>query len=247
LSNCPSVRRLVLVCDQGRNTVPWWNLEIGQVVQSERQARRDWERSGLEQDWKKWQEAGKTKRKLIIQAKRQSFREAIHEAAEKGDRIWKLAKWGRTKAQKPSELPIMPTLVTEQGNIAHTILEKGEFLQARFYPTIEADLSDIEDFSFSRESFLRNSLEVSQEATKEEVESILRSRKPFKTPGIDGIPNGFLQAMGSKMAEAIAQLAMAGWELGHYLSSLRKHIQSHYRSQRNPNILTQGHGGQLPY
>ena len=94
----------------------------------ERQARRDWERSGLEQDWKNWQEAGKTKRKLIIQAKRQSFREAIHEAAEKGDGIWKLAKWGCTKAQKPNELPIMPTLVMEQGNTASTIMEKAGFL-----------------------------------------------------------------------------------------------------------------------
>ena len=48
----------------------------------------------------------------------------------------------------------MPTLVIEQGGIAHIILEKVEFLKARFYPTIEADLSDIEDLSFSRESFL---------------------------------------------------------------------------------------------
>ena len=48
----------------------------------------------------------------------------------------------------------MPTLVTEQGDIAQTIPEKVEFLRARFYPTIEADLSDIEDLSFSRESFL---------------------------------------------------------------------------------------------
>jgi hypothetical protein len=55
-----------------------------------------------------------------------------------------LAKWGRTKAQKPNELPIIPTLVIEQGNTTSTIMEKAEFLQARFYPTIEADLADIE-------------------------------------------------------------------------------------------------------
>jgi hypothetical protein len=195
---------------------PWWSLEIGQAVHQERQARRRWERSRLEQDWESWQEAGKTKRKLIIQAKRRSFREAIHEVAEKGGGMWKLAKWGRTKAQRPNELPIMPTLVTEQGNIAHTIAEKAEFLRARFYPTMEADLTDINDFSFSRESFPPDSIEVSQEATKEEVESTLKSRKPFKAPGIDGIPNGFLQAMGSRMAEAIAKLATACWKQGHY-------------------------------
>ena len=48
------------------------------------------------------------------------------------------------------------------------------------------------------------------------MESILKSRKPFKAPGIDGIPNGFLRAMGPRMAIAIAGLAIACWALGHY-------------------------------
>jgi hypothetical protein len=47
----------------------------------------------------------------------------------------------------------MPTLVIEQGDTTYTISEKAEFLRARFYPTIEADLTDIEDVSFSQESF----------------------------------------------------------------------------------------------
>ena len=103
----------------------------------------------------------------------------------------------------------MPTLVTELGNTTSTIIEKAEFLQARFYPIIEADFTNIENLSFSRESFSPNQIKISQEATREEVESILKSRKPFKAPGIDGIPNGLLQAMGTKMAEAIARLAIA--------------------------------------
>jgi len=43
----------------------------------------------------------------------------------------------------------MPTLVTEQSNTTSTIIEKAEFLQARFYPTIEADLTNIKDLLFS--------------------------------------------------------------------------------------------------
>jgi hypothetical protein len=196
--------------------IPWWNVEVGQAVQFESRARRGRERLGLEQDWKEWQEAGKTKRKLLIQAKKQSFREAIYEVAENGDGIWKLAKWGHTKAWKPNELPIMPTLVTGQGNTASTIMKKVEFLWAKFYPTIEVDLADIEDFSLSRESFPLNSIEADWKATREEAELILKSRKPFKASGIDGIPNGLLQAMETRMAEAIARLASACRELGHY-------------------------------
>jgi hypothetical protein len=49
------------------------------------------------------------------------------------------------------------------------------------------DLTNIEDLSFSRESFLLNSIEVDWRAIREEVESILKSRKPFKALGIDSI------------------------------------------------------------
>ena len=103
----------------------------------------------------------------------------------------------------------MPTLINERGDIACTILEKAEFLRTRFYPTMEVDLSDIEDPSFTRESLPPNSIEVKKEVGKEEAELALKSRKPFKALGLDGIPNGFLQAMGPKMVEAIAKLAMA--------------------------------------
>jgi len=102
----------------------------------------------------------------------------------------------------------MPALVT-QSTIAHTITEKAEVLRARFYPNVEADLSDIQDTSFSRESFLLESIQINQEATREEVEAILKRRKPFTAPGKDGIPNGFLKAMGPRLAEAIATLATA--------------------------------------
>ena len=53
------------------------------------------------------------------------------------------------------------------------------------------DLTNIKDFSFLRESFLLNSIEVDWRAIREEVELILKSKKPFKALGIDGIPNGF--------------------------------------------------------
>jgi hypothetical protein len=110
----------------------------------------------------------------------------------------------------------MPALVTPQGNVVHTIQEKAEALQPRFYPTVEADLSDIKETIFKDNSFSPNLIQISQEATKEDVESILRTTKAFRAPGIDGITNRFLQAMGSKLAEAVAMLATACWKIGYY-------------------------------
>ena len=146
----------------------------------------------MEQNWKHWQKAGKAKRKLIRYTIRRSFCTAIYEAAKEHNGIWKLAKWRYTKAQDPNELPIMPALVTPQGNVAHTIQEKAEALQARFYPTVEADLSDIKETIFKDDSFSPNLIQISQEATKEDVESILRTTKTFRALGIDGITNRFL-------------------------------------------------------
>ena len=51
----------------------------------------------------------------------------------------------------------MPALVT-QGTTAHTITEKAEVLRARFYPNVEANLSNIQDTSFTKESFLLESI-----------------------------------------------------------------------------------------
>jgi hypothetical protein len=195
--------------------VPWWSIETEHAVFLERQRRRQWTSTGLVQDQEAWQEAGKSKRRTIARAKRRSFRKAVHEAGESNG-IWKLSKWARTKAQSPNELPIMPTLVTPQGNAAETIQDKAEALRARFFPKANADLSDIEETSFQEGSFPLDPFEISRKVEREEVEAILKSRKPLRAPGLDGIPNGFLKAMGPKMADAIALLATACWELGHY-------------------------------
>jgi hypothetical protein len=161
-------------------------------VKLERSARRRWRNSGDNTHREEWQEAGREKRKCITQAKRKQFREAIAEVAESNN-IWKLAKWGHTKAHLP-ELPIMPDLTTPTST-AYTIQEKAEALKQRFYPNIEADLSDIRDTSLSNESFPHNIIEIDHAATKEEVIKVLKRLRPFKALGRDGIPNGLLKAM----------------------------------------------------
>ena len=108
----------------------------------------------------------------------------------------------------------MPALHTAQG-LAYSIPEKAEALKARFYPTTEVDLSNIYDILFQDSSF-QDSLEVPKLAISEKVNSLLRARKPYKAPGNDCIPNGFLRAMGPKLKEAVARLANACWALGHF-------------------------------
>ena len=70
----------------------------------------------------------------------------MHDAAESGAGIWKLAKWGRT-SQGPAVLPVMPPLKTTTG-VATTLVEKVEALRAKFYPIVQADLSNIYNTTF---------------------------------------------------------------------------------------------------
>ena len=72
------------------------------------------------------------------------------------------------------------------------------------------------------------------------MESTLKSRKPFKAPGIDGIPNGFLQAMGTRIVEAIARLALACWELGHYPQQFKEARTITLRKLEKPRYLDLG-------
>ena len=83
------------------------------------------------------------------------------------------------------------------------IPEKAEVLKARFYPIIEADLSNILDTSFQENTF-QNSLEIPIIVIANEVNSLLKVCKLYKTPGNDRIPNGFLRAIGPKLVEAVA-------------------------------------------
>ena len=72
------------------------------------------------------------------------------------------------------------------------------------------------------------------------MESILKSRKQFKAPGIDGILNGFLQAMGTKIAEAIARLASAYWKLSHYPQQFKEACTITLRKAEKPKYSNLG-------
>jgi hypothetical protein len=67
----------------------------------------------------------------------------------------------------------MPPLTTPQG-LAVTVTEKALALCQRFYPQTEADLSDIEDLSFTPDTF-HNPLESEARATEAEVRAALYS------------------------------------------------------------------------
>lgn len=124
---------------------------------------------------------------------------------------------------------MVPTLRTEQGP-ATTLKTKAEAFKARFYPSVEADLSDIPDrlespvdpgasqshlLELTPDSFVR-SVNISDSTNAEEVSQTLHRRPEHNTSGPDFISNGFLKAMGLSLAQTIAVITNASWALGHF-------------------------------
>src|SRR5450432_2317485 len=98
----------------------------------------------------------------------------------------------------------MPTLATHQ-RTAYTVQEKTELLYKQFYPTIEADLSDISDVTFVDLIGVRP-LQLECKATIEEVEQAIHRQRASKALGKDRLLANFLKAIGRLMVKAITSL-----------------------------------------
>ena len=101
-----------------------------------------------------------------------------------------------------------------QGSRLDTARDKARALGERFYPELEADLDDIPDKEYQEE--YSSTLVISQLVTREDVQAIVRKVKPDKCPGVDEIPNRFLQSMGEPLVKALQALLTAVIRVNYY-------------------------------
>ena len=191
---------------QSSYAVPWWNPDIQSKVKEERRLRRQVQRRQASPA--QLEQAIKLKKKAVREGKQHTFRRQVHDMAS-SSKFWKLAKWGKTKANTTPDLPLVPDLETQEG-LAKTFEEKTKAFSEQFFP----DALVPEPTPANSQPILK--LQVSQEVTSEEVEHILNKKKPFTTGGRDKLPNGFLRALGPKFHQAIATLTTTCWKLGYF-------------------------------
>jgi Reverse transcriptase (RNA-dependent DNA polymerase)/Endonuclease-reverse transcriptase len=181
----------------------WWTSEINQLIVEERQARRRGDPNDTLKD------ISRRKKKAIKKAKRADWRQAVHNAKDSKRGIWGLARWGKERSHLPPELPMVPPLVRGEGLPGKAIdfQEKANMLYAQFFPSAsEADLQDITSLSLPEE------IEPAPMITEDMIGSALYRAAPFKAAGPDGIPTGFLRAMGKPMLLALQALTQACWD-----------------------------------
>jgi hypothetical protein len=175
---------------------PWWNPQVAEAVFNAKAARRAWLNARSEESRQLAIELGRIKARVIAEAKRESYRQFVDEATQ-GDKLWKLARWSRGAGGGLSQVP---PLKTEHG-IADNYAGKVRALRDRFYPTTQADLSDL-DAHGSKELFA-----VKQSTTIDEITAILASCSSSSAPGDDEIPFSFLKALDKPVARALTLLA----------------------------------------
>ena len=104
-----------------------------------------------------------------------------------------------------------------------TAVQKAEALGERFYPLTNAKLDDIDQEKlFVIDYSSEQTIQSTGTTTTKEIQNIIARSQPDKCPGSDGIPNGFLKAMGPALAEMLTKLANACFRLSYFPKQFRQ-------------------------
>ena len=188
-------------------TVPWWNQEIKEKIKEERKLRRKVFQN--QEPVYNLERVIKKKKHLIKNAKRKIFREQLQNLAET-QKHWKIAKWGKEKAGKLPELPIVQELTKQDGETARTFTEKVEVFKTQFFPLTLQPVPESQDQPANHQH------QLSQEISKEDIHNILKKKNLFTAPGKDTLTNGFLKVLGDSFNEKIAKVLEACWKLEYF-------------------------------
>lgn len=192
-------------------TSPAWSQECGDLIKQARKARRIWSETQLECDYIAYQTINNSKKRQIRRDKTKTWRRAVEAATSDNSKVWKLAKWARTKAMEPHTLPQFPPLIDCDGRLQHSYDGKARVLAARFFPQpAQADLTDIAYAQYPE------GISIEQQITTEHVLGTIMCLPPDKAPGPDGIVNRFLRHCKESLAAPLARLFDACLRNGYY-------------------------------
>ena len=90
---------------------PWWTPECQRSVQETRILRNRFTRAQTEETWREYLDAKNRKGKTINRAKTKHFRNNMRDAGETQDRIWRVVRWAKNRANGKATQVIILTLI----------------------------------------------------------------------------------------------------------------------------------------
>ena len=203
--------------------VDWWDRDVDEAVRATRRAQRQYRAMRSQHHWENLQQAASKQGATIRRAKTKAWRKRIMRASGNPKEIWALERWARLRSHTLPEQPTMPELRRSAGDeyVARTHSEKAALLAEKFFPDPEADLDDIGDTTFGDHTF-GNTFEIDWAVDSDDIALVLKRAGPWKAPGYDLFPNGFLKACGPPLYEALAAIATASFRIGYFPSCFRR-------------------------
>ena len=210
----------------GRSSA-WWDATTRTAVEATRKAGRRWRTGRTQPLAEEFTQAKRDQAKAVKLAKQRHWRQLLARASGDQRLFWVLERWARIRshaAAEPAKLPpIRRAAGTRLEEWAQTHQEKCETLCERFFPNPVADLLDITDTGFPRQSFAEK-FQVPQEVDEDDIKEALKRPGQWKAPGPDLFPTGFLKACGGPLRRALAAIASASLAIGHYPQQFRSAI-----------------------
>jgi ribonuclease HI len=192
-----------------------WTDECKKVLMETKRLRRLHSQYGTEETWEAYRAARNHKTRTIRKALTKMHRHRVEEAAESPEKIWRLAKWARTRGIEAPRI----TPAIRHPTTLHEITEpedKADLFRDTFFPTPpEADLRDIQDTQYNGQIAL-------PPVTEKEVREAIRTASPLKAPGPDGIINKALQAGAELIVVHLTRIFNQSLHLGHCPAHFRK-------------------------
>ncbi|KEY74501.1 hypothetical protein S7711_10319, partial [Stachybotrys chartarum IBT 7711] len=185
-----------------------WNEECSKMLAETKRLRRIYSATHTEEAWEAYRVARNKKGKTIKKALRKMHRDTIETAAESPEKLWRVAKWARSRESQVSELtPVIKDPVTAQ----EATTPKGKaklFRDVFFLNPPEADLGDMDGATYPEQIKL-------PKITIDEVEDTILTTASNKAPGPDGITNRALQAGVTHIKEHLTRIFNASLDLGY--------------------------------
>ncbi|CAH0017834.1 unnamed protein product [Clonostachys rhizophaga] len=131
--------------------------------------------------WEELKETEKQEEKAMIYTKREKWREVLARTGTDEKQLWALEKWARLRSWSAYELPKLPGIKDRRGIQHKTHRGKAKALSEKFFPESARGDDPIPG------------LKLLTYVTEGDIKEALKGIAPWKAPGPDEIPTGFLK------------------------------------------------------
>jgi hypothetical protein len=200
---------------------PWWTAKVEEAAKEARRAERQYKQTPTHYCKTQLNQGLRVLANTLAAEKTKAWRTTLQEATKKQDLLWKLERWARCRSFCPAEPPKLPTFAGPPGQSdLSTFPEKAAALAKKFFPNPSANLEDIQDPKITSDwepRFL-----IQQPVTYSDIDAALSMTAPWKAPGEDLLPIGFLKTCGKPLYRVLAVLATRCFELGWFPARFKR-------------------------